>query len=277
MQKNQLAALTMFAIFVLGGCATTPDSRYLLSFYDVSAQPTDELIENVLDSLEPRLATHGGELAVAPIRNTGPLHTAAIPEYTTNVPGDYLIISRFPSQKALDSFLESDEIRSDRDRSGVHIGAMVTAKVFKPMPTMPDYPVIGTIDHRHDPAFILLNGISMNSMVNPMTGIRMLRYMNANLPTLEEAGTIVLAAFEALDVVAGKFDFDMLFLTEWPSLEVFNDIHAEASFIDLARKTRNRAFNRFADDQGLILFDLGQVVRRDDSSRGTGMLRAERE
>jgi hypothetical protein len=117
----------------------------------------------------------------------------------------------------------------------------------------------------------------MNSMVNPMTGIRMLRYMNANLPTLEEAGTIVLAAFEALDVVAGRFDFDMLFLTEWPSLEVFNDIHADAGFIDLARKTRNRAFNRFADDQGLILFDLDQVVRRDDSSRGIDMLRAEGE
>ena len=62
--------------------------------------------------------------------------------------------------------------------------------------------------------------------------------IDANLPTLEEHGTVILGTFEAMDVVQGNFDFE-----------------------EMARKTHNLTFKRFADDRGLVLFELDRAVR----------------
>ena len=250
---------TFFAIvaaFIFLGCTSTPKDRYLLSFYSVSGDLTKETLRAELDRQEVALRHHQGRLAVAPIQNTGPIESAALPDYTSALPGNYLIVQTFPSKVHLDGFLEEQDRADTSAHTNLRIDAAVTAKLFKPMPMMQDYPVIGSIPHRESPAFILLNGISMNSMANPMTGIRMLRYMNANLPKLEAQGTTLLGTFEVLDVVRGAFDFDMLFLTEWESPAAFDAVHQDPEFIDIARKTRNRAFRRFADDHGEIRFDL---------------------
>jgi hypothetical protein len=229
-----------------------PKDRYLLTFYQVK-DSANEAWANEKTFFKNQLLDHRGKLCVEPIYNKGAITNPALPDYVSGLPGNYIVISQFPSQTELDLFLKADFFSNERVLpDGIELSEIASAKLFKPMPFMPTAPVIGSIEHAKEPGFILLNGISMQSMLNPMTPIRMGRYMSANMSNLKNNGVKMLEAFEITQRVKGVYDFDMLFLTEWPSMEIYKQIHDDRNFIDLAKKTRNRAFKAFSEDLGII-------------------------
>jgi len=176
---RNLASIVIL-LLVTGGCAM-PKDRFLISYYSTSN--TEKLHD---ESATEALAKHGGRLVVAPIANLGPIENNATPDYLSRLPGNYISIAVFESKTALNEYLKVNP--NGPASADVVADALVVAKIFKPMPLMQDMPVIGSVEHREEPSFILLNGISMNSMLNPLTIIRMTRYMAANTSKLEKQG-----------------------------------------------------------------------------------------
>ena len=76
--------------------------------------------------------------------------------------------------------------------------------------------------------------------------------MDKNGEDLPKAGVKYIAPFEKIRNIKGRYNYDILFLSEWPSEEVFLDIHDKDDFVDLVNKTRNKAFKAFTDSKGVI-------------------------
>lgn len=249
--RQLLAILGAMAVLLcISGCASS--TKYLISFYSTDDLKHPEFF-SAMQSVETEVVRDGGRFLVDPIRIDRELRSNASPAYQSTINADFILISAFDTSHELEAHLS--HASQNNLPEGITLSASVTARLFKPMPFMPEASVIGSIKHRGEPAFILLNGISMNSMANPMTGIRMMRYMWNNLPKLKARDVTLLEAFEVVERVRGEYPYDMLFLTEWPNQSVFDEFHADPTFIELAQTTRNRAFHSFSEQKGLVEFD----------------------
>lgn len=243
---RRISYLIFILLFIpfLTGCGASPQ-KYLITFYDVKEPKT---FHQTFASIDKRLKFHKGKFIVPPIHNQGRIANSALPKYTRRLPGNFISVARFETMNDLKAYTRSVHTNLKSNL----VNTMVVASIFKPMPFMPDFPVIGSVPHKEEPAFILLNGITMNSMLNPLTVTRMMSYMNNNFDKLKELGVVMLASFQIDETLVGNYPYDMLFLTEWPSMKVFQTLHKNPDFIALAKRTRNKAFQQFAEDKGVI-------------------------
>ena len=77
--------------------------------------------------------------------------------------------------------------------------------------------------------------------------------MNKNFPRLKEAEVKVIMPFEKIDDIRGKYNFEVLFLSEWASEKSFDEYHSRCRFINLAKKTRNKSFSAFTESKAHLM------------------------
>ena len=217
----------LFLIALLGICLTScssPKQRYLIGMpaFNKSSQFS---LKTYLDAIELPLQRSGGELIVMPIRSSGAMDNSTLPEQTFDLPGDFILIWKFQNTAAISSYLASSEfmkLQQEMD-SQADSNVLFTARQTKPMPGMPAYPMLSNDNLRYENGFMMINAITMkNPVLAPTTLFRMMRYVKKNTPELEKRGTNFFAAIKKEKIISGNFDFDMLFLTEWKTEQIWS-------------------------------------------------------
>ena len=236
----------------LTGCSHMRDERYLVSFYEIDN--SSEVISDYFVETKQLLSKVGASYLDAPLSIDKELPNSAQPEYTRHSPGNVIFIAEFPNRERLDDYLKKGDVIQAMDGIGnISQNEIVfIAEDFNPMGMMNGTSRLGSFEYRKDSGFIMLNSIAMNSFINPMTPYRIMSYMNNNFPRLETAQVKMIMPFEKVEDIRGHYDYEVLFLSEWPSEEVFNKFHSDEGFIELAKDTRNKAFTGFTESRAHV-------------------------
>ncbi len=232
------------------------DERYLVSFYQMDPSSRSDVSDYFIET-KLLLSGVGASYLDAPLLIDKELPNAAQPEYTSHSPGNVIFIAEFPNQESLDDYMTKEDVIQAMDGIGkVSQNEIVfIAEDFNPMGMMNDTSRLGSFEYRDESGFLMLNSIKMNSFINPMTPYRIMSYMNNNFPRLEAAQVRMVMPFEKVEDVRGHYDYDVLFLSEWPSEEVFNQFHSDEGFIELAKDTRNKAFSGFTESRADVIYE----------------------
>lgn len=257
MNKLKLLIIFVISYMFLAGCSHMQDKRYLVSFYQMD-NPTKSDITDYFVETKHLLSKQGASYLDAPLLIDKELPNSAQPEYTQHSPGNVIFIAEFPNREKLDDYLKSVKVIEAMDGLG-NISQnenVFIAEDFNPMGMMNDASRLGSFEYRKDSGFLMLNSIAMNSFINPMTPYRIMSYMNNNFPRLEAAQVRMIMPFEKVEDVRGFYDYEVLFLSEWPSEEVFNKFHSDKGFIELAQDTRNKAFSGFTESSAHVATEI---------------------
>ena len=241
-------AIVVIAIFI-AGCSHLDNKRYLVSIYQL--ENATENAEEYFKATKLLLTKNGGVYLKSPIIVEKDLPNAAQPSFTQAAIGNVIFIAEFGDRKSLDNYVNDPDVIKQmfaiEDIAGDEI--IFVAKDFNPMGMMVDSAALNTFKPREKPAFLMINDISMNSLLNPMTSYRVMSYMNSNFPMLEQADVGFIRPLEKIENIRGYYDFDVLGLSEWPSEKVFTDFHLNPVFKELAKDTRNKAFSAFTESK----------------------------
>lgn len=235
---------------VASGCA--PKTGYVVGIYSPEADHAEDALDRHVERFQAVVERDGGRVLVSGLDAVRELPNPAT-DSLDPMPRGRILVAKFDSRRAARRFSRGDDVvrlEAEAAAQGVLTSARLTAKKFRPLPSMPDAPMLCAHAPAPAPAFILLDGITMKR--GPAAPLRVMRYMKRNLPRLEEAQVDLLGTLAVKHVDAGSFDFDMLFMTQWPSLEVFDTFHEDAGFIADAQRYRNPAMRRFGEAQGLL-------------------------
>lgn len=247
----RLALAVLVTSIAAAGCGHRP--AYLVSVYDGPLAADDAARHQYQAALGAAAREAGGSVAVADLQSERQLPNPAAPGGLDAFPIGYVTVLRFESHRAAKRFSKGEALAAldAKAATSLDVVARFSATPFRPLPSMPDAPVVCETPTAPAPAFILLDGITMKK--NPLAPMRMLRYMKRNLPRLEAAGVAMHATLKTKKVYRGRFDFDMLFMTQWPSGSVFDSFHADAGFRADAEAYRNPSFRRFAEARGHVI------------------------
>lgn len=233
-------------------CGCAPRPGYVVGIYRPQAVASDDALDRHVERLQAAVEAAGGKVVVSGLDSRKQLPNHAV-EHLAPMPVGRVVLAEFESRGAARRFSRGSEVGAVEARAaaeGVGTEARFSAKKFRPLPSMPDAPILCATAPAPAPAFILLDGITMKK--GPVAPVRVMRYMKRNLPRLEGAQVDLLGTLAVRSVDAGSFDFDMLFMTQWPSLEVFDTFHSDAEFIADAQRYRNPAMRRFGEAQGVV-------------------------
>ena len=212
-------------------------------------QKTD--ITTYIDRLEEIAKFHHGVLSVNPIVINGQIETEVTPEYTTAFNYDYILIIRFENRKNAKNYSKDTRTLDNF----THLSARITkqsvflSKNMMALPGMPDFPEINNELIRPAPSFILVNAIKMKK--TPGSIMKMMKYFKRNYPAITASGTSYFSTLKVAKVLKGDFDFQMLFLTEWASMDAFQELHRSPSFKENVH-LRNTSFTGFTEGKGVI-------------------------
>jgi len=231
------------------GCSSKNSKRYLVSIYQLNnAIESSEIYFKATNSL---LGKNDASYLKSPIVIEKDLPNSAQPSFTEAAIGNVIFIAEFKNRESLDSFVKNADVIEHMDAiaRAAHEEIVFIAEDFNPMGMMVDTIPLKDFETRIKPAFLMINDISMNSFLNPMTPYRIMSYMNDNFPLLEEAQVRFIRPLEKVENLRGNYAFDVLNLSEWPSEQVFTDFHLNPTFIKLAKDTRNKAFDGFTESK----------------------------
>lgn len=239
-------------IVAVSTCGCAPRAGYVVGIYSPQAVASDNALDRHVERLQAVVEAAGGTVVVSELesRKQLPNHAAG---RLARMPVGRVVLAEFESRRAARRFSRGTDVDAVEARAaaeGVGTEARFSAKKFRPLPSMPDAPMLCASAPAPAPAFILLDGITMKK--GPVAPVRVMRYMKRNLPRLEAAQVDLLGTLAVGRVDAGSFDFDMLFMTQWPSLEVFDTFHEDTEFIADAQRYRNPAMRRFGEAQGIV-------------------------
>lgn len=233
----RLCALIMVAFVT--ACAT-PQTPVVVSFIDTKT-PTKTAAAELA-----RIDAFGGSYAAAPLLNLGALHNPATPNGTTSF-GDRLItFSTFETLSDQFKFIAATS-------KATTITAQYVAKPMDRFPMLSDIAPLSNVDQSTEPAFTLVNGIKVQSLLNPAAPIHMARYMSQNAPEIEKRGVKIISPLRITTMSKGDLKLDLIFLTLWPDQVTFDQLHENENFINLAAFARNRAFKSFTDDKARVV------------------------
>jgi len=258
MKSLYLRISIIFLGILVTGCSSVDSKKYLVSIYKL--ENAVESSKAYVKATSAILKKNDGAYLKTPIIIEKNLPNTAQPSFTQKAIGDVIFIAEFKNRDSLEAFIKNADVVKQMDvlKSAATEETVFIGKDFNPMGMMSDTVPLKEFESRDKPAFLMINDISMNSFLNPMTPYRIMKYMDANFPMLEKAKVRFIRPLEKVENLRGKYSFDVLNLSEWPSEEVFNDFHIKPIFIKLAQDTRNKAFNRFTESkaQPLLINDL---------------------
>ena len=252
MKSPYLFTLLIFFTLIISGCSHIDDKRYLVSIYQLDNARQQSLAHYQATS---RLTDKHDAQLKAPIIIEKNLPNTAQPAFTQAYLGNVIFIAEFSNSKNLDAFLADSQVRSSMDSLAKTASKEIVfiAKDFNPMGMMTDTAPLNAIKPRKAPAFLMINDITMNSFLNPLTPYRIMRYMDGNFPRLQQAQVGFIRPLQKMSNVRGDYQFDVMGISEWPSERIFNQFHANPDFIKLARTTRNKAFAAFTESKANLV------------------------
>lgn len=211
-------------------------------------------ISNYIETFQDIAQTYNGTLMVNPISIEGQIKTEVTPGYTTDFDYDYIFILKFSSKSNAKKYATAHRtIVNYKELSLSKIKQTIfLSKTMMALPGMPKFPEIKNTLIRQEPAFILVNAIKMKSTPGAM--LRMIKYFKRNHSSITESGTNYFSTFKVSKVLKGKFDFKMLFLTEWASMDAFNALHESSHFKENVH-LRNKSFKGFTEGKGAIILE----------------------
>lgn len=252
MKLNRLMYTNIFVLLILSSCSNQPS--YLVSVHNIGEHKEKEYEEFYVTTKKLLLEANGAYLD-KPIIIDEELPNEAMPSISSKFQGDRILIAEFPTKKDLNIYLNNQSVKKSMDKLSIVANkeSVFTASEFNPMGMLTTPPKLGSVPYRDDPAFIMINSFSFKSMLNPLNPIRIMSYMNTNGPRIEAAGVKVLMPFKKLKDIRGSAEFEALFLTEWPSKKEFYRFHKDKTFIDLSKKTRNKALDVFTESKAHVM------------------------
>lgn len=259
MSKRRLFLGLLLLLMMLSGCSSNPE-RYMISIHqiDIANGREGPDLAAVTDEINQLLEPVAGQWALPPVKLNGDMNNPGSPEYAASLGGHYAVLTRFADKKQAQAYTDALSQKMAESNSVLAATTQIafTSKVFKPMPTMPDFPVISleSLEYEDSGGIIMINAIDMkNPLLNPLMLPRMLRYTARNTPALEAYGTNLFASFKVLDVVRGEFPFEAIFLTEWRSREACVAFHQQEDFLTMAKNWRNPSFEGFIESEGVVV------------------------
>lgn len=246
--KHFKTLLIILAIIMAGN--TYAKSHFIIDMVKLKDKNTS--ISNYLEAIQNVARTYNGTLMVNPINIDGQIETDVAPKYTTAFDYDYIFILRFDKKSDAKKYAKDHKIAINYKHLSViaENQTVFLSKNMMALPGMPKFPEIDNKLVRPAPAFILVNAIKMKT--TPTSMIRMMKYFKRNYPSITKSGTNYFSTFKVVKVLKGKFDFKMLFLTEWKSMEAFNEVHSSSNFKNNVH-LRNKSFNGFTEGKGRII------------------------
>jgi hypothetical protein len=235
------------------GCSNLDSERYLVSIYKLDNAKEESNV--YLKATSPFLSKYYGSYLQSPLIIEKNLPNPAQPSFVQESVGNVILIAEFKNRKNLDRFVEDVDVIKHMNAIGKKTEREIifVAKDFNPMGMMADTTQLKNFELRGEPTFIMINDISMNSFLNPMTPYRIMRYMNENFPLLKESNVRFIRPLEKVKDLRGNYNFDVLNLSEWPNEQVFDDFHSNQVFIKLATDTRNKAFRSFTEAKATLM------------------------
>lgn len=208
--------------------------------------------ERYVEALKKLVKQEGGELHVRPIKVVQQIETDVKPASTTAFGYDWVGILHFPNKKTANKFALGEDYAQliVQHSKAFRTHTSFLSKRMSALPGMPNFPLIQNDLLHPDPAFLLVNAIDMKK--TPGAVMRMMRYFKSNYPLLTDYGTQFFATFKVSEVVQGAFGFDMIFLTEWESMEKFHEVHEHPKFRENVH-LRNNSFKGFTEAEGRAL------------------------
>jgi len=239
--------LIMFAITVTGN--SYAKSHFIIDMVKLKNKNTS--ISNYLEAIQNIAKTYNGRLMVNPIHIEGQIETDVAPITTTAFDYDYIFILRFDKKSDAKRYARDHRVEENYMSFSVLLEKQTVflSKNMMALPGMPKFPEIDNTLVRPAPAFILVNAIKMSMTPTPV--IRMMKYFKRNYPSITNSGTNYFSTFKVAKVLKGDFDFKMLFLTEWKSMEAFKAVHNSENFKKNVH-LRNKSFKGFTEGKGRI-------------------------
>jgi len=253
MKIGIMRMVTIVLAMLVTGCSNFDSKRYLVSIYKLDNAKEES--SAYLMATSPFLSQNHGLYLQSPLIIEKNLPNPAQPSFVQESVGNVIFIAEFKNRKSLDSFVEDADVVKHMNAIGnkTEREIVFVAKDFNPMGMMADTTQLKNFESQGEPAFIMINDISMNSFLNPMTPYRIMRYMNENFPLLKQSNVRFIRPLEKVQDLRGNYNFDVLNLSEWPSEQVFDDFHINKIFIKLATDTRNKAFSGFTEAKAVLL------------------------
>jgi len=212
----------LIVAFVLIFNVACAQKNYLVSIYDIEPSKVDE-INNLYQQTTTNLQNTEGRLLAKPLLIKKELHSPSMPVYTKPLQGNVITVLEFPNKKSIKAYLKSDSKRVIDDHFSKHTNNEVSflAKEFNPFGMLGTEPPLGDIDHKPDPAFILVNALTLKSFVNPATPYRMMQYKKKNFHRVKSVGVEMLMPLKKTKSVKGEYEHEILFLTDTESKAQF--------------------------------------------------------
>lgn len=239
--------LLIIAFSITGN--TFAKSHFIVDMIKLKANKSN--LEIYINELKSIAKKYSGELNVNPINVIGQIETEVAPKYTSPFNYDYILIIHFDKKSnALNYTKDNRTLVNYNNITDLIIKQTVFfSKNMMALPGMPKFPEIENKLIRPEPSFILVNAIKMKSTLGAM--MKMMKYFKRNHPTIAESGTHFFSTLKVVKVIKGDFDFNMLFLTEWASMDAFNELHNSIRFKENVH-LRNSSFKRFTEGKGII-------------------------
>ena len=230
--------------------------------FDLKSQTTLSDFQEYLDNFKPIIADYNGKIIVHPIENQGILESEGRPNFATEYPREYTIILYFQNRNYLDAFLEDEErIIAAESWQTFSKNLIQYVAVEQPaQPGLPKFPLISPELLRDDPparnegALILLNAVQFKQ--EPQVPENINTFFGLAGPANIAAGTFFFSTLQKTENLIGDFPFDVLFLTEWASLEAYDLVHDTPELIDASQQYRNPSLLGFTEDQGRVTVEL---------------------
>jgi len=233
-------------VLLNAGCAS---KSYVVNIYEVDNEHLVE-VQSLYKKTTEHLANNTkGRFLSKPLIVEKELTSPSMPKYTEPLQGNVITVLEFPNKKSAKQYLKNEKTVALRHFFSPYVKSETSffAKPFNPLGMLGNEPLLGDIEHRQAPAFILVNALTMKSFLNPATPYRILQYKNNNFAKVKALGVNMFTPLIKTKAITGEYEQELLFLTEWPSEEVFDTLHSDEEFIELSRRTRNKAFSGFTD------------------------------
>jgi len=248
MMKNFKILLVILTLTITGN--TFSKSFFIIDMVKLKDKNTS--IANYLEKIKSIAKTYNGTLMVNPINVYGQIETEVTPKYITAFDYDYIFILRFKNKSNAKKYAKDIRIEENYNHfsSSVKKQTVFLSKIMTALPGMPEFPEINNSLMRPEPAFILVNAIKMK--MTPASMLRMMKYFKRNYPAITDSGTNYFSTFKVAKVLKGKFNFKMLFLTEWASVKAFNKVHS-SEYFKANVHLRNKSFKEFTEGKANIM------------------------
>lgn len=224
----------------------SPGPMVLVELIELQPGVEESAVTSYLDEIDSHLSRAGGQLLGAPIEVLNPvLQNPALPVDVVEMNADFVVMMQFDTAESHGRFeAQTAAVRSKWQESvEFDLRALAIGGFGLPLP--------GTKPPRPAPAFYLLNMFGPQS---PDQQADFLDYVSQASPRAASEGTVFFDGLVFAHVLGADTPFATIGLTEWTSLDVFHEFHADPGFLELVEQ-RNSAVTSFVEAAGVARAD----------------------